>query len=396
MAVETDFKPPMTGTLEITDKQGELIARARQVVDDVAGPALWKAEREEYFPLEIVPAFRDAGLVGGTIPVEWGGQGWDLLTHMLVIEEVSKTSQVLGSYLAVASGPVGSGLYAFGTDAQRERWLRPLAMGDQLAGYGLTEPRSGTDAARMATRAQRTDDGGWMLNGGKRWIDWTGLGDFFLVFARTRPEEPGARGITAFVVERDTPGFTMTRQAGKLGLRALTVGELTFADCEIPDENRIGEEGRGFRVAMSALEDTRLQIAARICGGLASCLELSVAHVKQRELFGSRLADFQLSQTKIADMALAVQATRALTFAAVQRKQAGLPITHEVLSAKLLAQESYMKVAHDAVQLHGGSGIIDSSLVDRHFRDAKISELTGGTNEILRVLVAEQFVGRSR
>ena len=184
MAVETDFKEPMTGTLELTDRQAELIARARQVVDDVAGPALWRAEREEYFPLEIVPAFRDAGLVGATIPERWGGQGWDLLTHMLVIEEVSKTSQVLGSYLAVASGPVGSGLHAFGTDTQKERWLRPLASGDKLAGYGLTEPRSGTDAARMATRAQRTD-GGWRLDGGKRWIDWTGLGDFFLVFART-------------------------------------------------------------------------------------------------------------------------------------------------------------------------------------------------------------------
>jgi alkylation response protein AidB-like acyl-CoA dehydrogenase len=395
MVVQSDVRAPMTGTLELTAQQADLVARARQVVDDVAGPALWKAEREEYFPMEIVPAFRDAGLVGATIPVELGGQGWDLLTHMLIIEEVSKTSQVLGSYLAVASGPVGSGLMAFGTDVQKERWLRPLARGDKLAGYGLTEPRSGTDAARMATRAQRTDEG-WVLNGAKRWIDWTGLGDFFLVFARSRPQEPGARGITGFVIERDTPGFTMTQQKGKLGLRALTVGELRFEHCVIPDENRIGEEGRGFRVAMSALEDTRLQIAARICGGLASCLELSVAHVRQRELFGSRLADFQLSQTKIADMALAVQAARALTFAAVQRKQAGLPVTHEVLSAKLFAQEAYMKASHDAVQLHGGSGIIDASLVDRHFRDAKISELTGGTNEILRVLVAEQFVGRTR
>lgn len=395
MAMDSEVSSALTGTLELTEHQADLISRARTVVDEIAGPALWAAERGEYFPREIVPAFRDAGLIGGTIPVALGGQGWDLLTHMLIIEEVSKTSQVLGSFLAVASGPVGSGLASFGTDTQKERWLRPLARGDMLAGYGLTEPRSGTDAARMATRAERDGDG-WVLNGGKRWIDWTGLGDFFLIFARSRPEEPGARGITGFVVERDTPGFTMTQQKGKLGLRALTVGELNFDDCRIPDANRVGEEGRGFRVAMTALEDTRLQIAARICGGLASCLELSVTHVRQRELFGRRLGDFQLSQTKIADMALAVQAARALTFAAVQRKQAGLPVTHEVLSAKLFAQEAYMRVSHDAVQLHGGSGIIDESLVDRHFRDAKISELTGGTNEILRVLVAEQFVGRTR
>jgi alkylation response protein AidB-like acyl-CoA dehydrogenase len=395
MAVETDFRPPMTGTAALTDEQAELIARARRVVDEVAGPAMFRAERDEAFPMEIIPAFQEAGLVGSTISPEWGGLGWGLITHMLVVEEVSKTSQVLGSYLSVASGPVGSGLNTFGTDEQKERWLRPIAQGDKLAGYGLTEPRSGTDAARMATRAEKID-GGWRLNGGKRWIDWTGLGDFYLVFARSRPEEPGARGITAFVVERDTPGFSTRPQRGKLGLRALTVGELIFEDCEIPDENRIGEEGLGFRVAMSALEDTRLQIAARICGGLAACLELSVEHVRGRELFGSRLADFQMTQTKIADMALAVQSARALTFIAAERKQAGLPVTHEVLSAKLLAQESYMKVAHDAVQLHGGSGIVDSSLIDRHYRDAKISELTGGTNEILRVLLAEQFVGRSR
>jgi alkylation response protein AidB-like acyl-CoA dehydrogenase len=383
------------GAPEITAEQSELLDRARKVVAEVAAPALIKGERGEYFPQEIVPAFRDAGLVGGTIPVELGGLGWDLLTHMLVIEEVSKTSQVLGSYLAVANGPVGTGLMTFGTDEQKERWLRPLASGQTLAGYGLTEPRSGTDAARMATSARRTGDG-WELNGSKRWIDWTGLGDFFLVFARSNPEEPGARGVTAFVVERDTPGFEMTQQKGKLGLRALTVGELHFDGCVVPDENRIGEEGRGFRVAMSALEETRLQIAARICGGLASCLELSVAHARERELFEHRLADFQLSQTKIADMVMAVQAARALTYQAARRKLSGLPVKHEVLCAKLFAQESYMRVAHDAVQLHGGIGIIDDSLVDRHYRDAKISELTGGTNEILRVLLAEQFLGRSR
>jgi alkylation response protein AidB-like acyl-CoA dehydrogenase len=270
-----------------------------------------------------------------------------------------------------------------------------LAAGETLAGYGLTEPRSGTDAARMATRAERVAEG-WRLDGGKMWIDWTGLGDFFLVFARSDPDEPGARGITAFVVERGTAGFEMTQQKGKLGLRALSVGELRFDGCVVPDENRVGEPGQGFRVAMSALEDTRLQIAARICGGLASCLEESVAHVRGRELFGRRLADFQLTQTKIADMALAVQAARLLTYQAARRKAAGLPITHEVVSAKLFAQEAYMRVSHDAVQLRGGRGIVDESLVDRHFRDAKVSELTGGTNEILRVLLAEQLVGRSR
>ncbi len=373
----------------------ELLRRARAVVEEVAGPALWEAEREERFPVEIVPAFRDAGLVGGTIPVELGGLGWDLITHLEIIEEVSKTSQVLGSFLAVPGGPVGAGLMQHGTEEQKERWLRPLASGELLAGYGLTEPRSGTDAARMVTRAERVD-GGWALHGAKRWIDWAPIGDFFLTFARTNPDEPGARGITAFVVERGTPGFETTQQTGKLGLRPLSVGELRFDGCVVPDENRIGEVGAGFRVAMGALEDTRLQIAARICGGLASCLELSVEHARSRELFGSRLADFQLTQTKIADMVVAVECARALTFNAARRKASGEPVRHEILCAKLFCQEAYMRVSHDAVQLHGGLGIVDESLVNRHYRDAKISELTGGTNEILRVLLAEQFVGRTR
>jgi alkylation response protein AidB-like acyl-CoA dehydrogenase len=396
MALDSEARAiPIEGAPEPDPQQAELLERARRVVEEVAADAIAVGEREERFPHEIVPAFREAGLIGGTIPVELGGLGWDLLTHLLVIEEVSRTSQVLGSFLAVPSGPVGAGLLAFGTPEQQERWLRPLASGDTLAGYGLTEPRSGTDAARLATRAERVD-GGWALHGAKRWIDWTGLGDFFLVFARTDPSEPGARGITGFVVERGTPGFEMTQQKGKLGLRALSVGELRFDGCVVPDENRIGAEGQGFKVAMSALEDTRLQIAARICGGLASCLDESVEHVRGRELFGRRLADFQLSQTKIADMVVAVQAARALTYQAARRKAAGLPATREVLCAKLYAQEAYARVSHDAVQLHGGSGIIDESLVDRHFRDAKISELTGGTNEILRVLVAEQVTRRSR
>ena len=393
MAVES--VAPAEGAPELTSEQRELLERARRVVAEVAAPALLKAEREEYFPVEIVPAFREAGLVGGTIPVELGGLGWDLLTHLLVIEEVSKTSQVLGSFLAVPGGPVGSGLMTWGTDAQKERWLKPLAAGDVLAGYGLTEPRSGTDAARMITRAERVD-GGWRLDGAKRWIDWAPIGDFFLTFARTNPDEPGARGITAFVIERGTPGFETTQQKGKLGLRALSVGELHFDGAVVPDENRVGAEGEGFRVAMSALEDTRLQICARICGGLASCLELSVERAQERELFGSRLGDFQLTQTKIADMVMAQQAARALTFAAARRKAAGQPVTHEILCAKLFCQEAYMRVSHDAVQLHGGNGIVDESLVNRHYRDAKISELTGGTNEILRILLAEQFVGRSR
>jgi alkylation response protein AidB-like acyl-CoA dehydrogenase len=379
----------------LSGEQEELLEKARAVVEEKVGPLLWESERHEYFPEEIVPIFAEAGLFGGTIPAEFGGLGWDLITHMLVIEQVSKNSQVLGSYLAVPSGPVGAGLFKYGSREQKERWLKPLAEGTSLAGYGLTEPRSGTDAANMITRAERTADG-WILNGAKMWIDWAEMGDFFLTFARTDPDSKGARGITSFVVERGTEGFSTHPQKGKLGLRSLSVGELRFEDALLPDENRIGEVGKGFRVAMGALEDTRLQIAARVCGGLAGCLEETAQYATGRELFGKTLAGFQLTQSKVADMILALEASRSLTYQAARSKAAGEEATREVIAAKLFAQEAYMRTSHDATQILGGRGIIDETLVNRHYRDAKITELTGGSNEILRLLLSESVLGRQR
>jgi alkylation response protein AidB-like acyl-CoA dehydrogenase len=379
----------------LTEEQAALLEKTRAVVEEKVGPLLWDSERGEYFPQEIVDIFGAAGLFGGTIPTGLGGLGWDLITHMLVIEQASKNSQVLGSYLAVPSGPVGAGLFKHGNQEQKERWLRPLAEGRSLAGYGLTEPRSGTDAANMITRAERSDDG-WVLNGAKMWIDWAEMGDFFLFFARTDPDSKGAKGITGFVVERDTPGFSTHPQKGKLGLRSLSVGELRFEDAVLPDENRVGEVGEGFRVAMGALEDTRLQIAARVCGGLAGCLEETVQWATKREVFGKTLAGFQLTQSKVADMILSLEAARSLTYQAARAKAAGENATKAVIAAKLFAQEAYMRTSHDAVQILGGRGIIDETLVNRHYRDAKITELTGGSNEILRMLVADSVLGRQR
>lgn len=381
--------------IEPTEEQQALCESARRIVEKHVSPLIKEAERDEHFPMSILPPLRDAGLLGGTIPERYGGSGMDHVTHALLLDEVSQTWQVLGSVLGMASGPVGKGLLSFGTEEQQQRWLVPLASGQVLAGYALTEPGSGTDAAAMRTRALRDGDS-YVLNGTKNWIDWAGNGDFFLTFARTDANSTGAAGISAFVVDSGTPGFSTAAIKGKLGMRALTVGELHFEDCRLPVENRIGEEGEGFRVAMSALEEARLAVAARLCGGLAACLEHSAAYAQERELFGGRLADLQLTQTKIADMIVALEAGRALTYRAAQLKDRGLPAGRAVLAAKLYTQEAYMRSSHDAVQLFGAYGMSDEYAVNRNFRDAKVSEVTGGTNEILRVLIAEDVLGRSK
>nr|WP_281273538.1 acyl-CoA dehydrogenase family protein [Euzebya pacifica] len=379
----------------MTSEQAMLRETARAVVESKVLTHMADAERDEQFPPQVVAPLREAGLLGGTIPVEWGGAGLDHVSHALVVEEVSSRWQVLGSLVAMASGPVGRGLLTHGTDAQRERWLRPLAEGTALAGYALTEPDSGSDASAMRTRAERTD-AGYVLTGAKTWIDWANDGDFFLTFARTEPGSVGAKGISAFIVPHDAPGLTTTIMRGKLGMRALSVGELVMDECEVAAENLVGEPGRGFAVAMSALEEARLMVAARISGGIAGVLRAVAAYIEERELFGRKLGDFQMTQAKVADMVVALECARTLTFRAAMLKDRGLPASRAVLTAKLFAQEAYMDVSRDAVQLFGAYGMSEEYEVNRHFRDAKVSEVTGGTSEILRILLSEQVRGRSR
>lgn len=374
------------------DDRRLLLDTAHKVVERYALPLLRDCEAQERFPTEIIPAFRDAGLLGGTIPTEFGGSGLDHLTQVMVIEEVSRHWQVLGSLVAMASGPVGRALLQFGTQEQRDRYLRPLAGGEVLSGYALTEAQSGTDAAAMHSRA-RSDGDGWVLSGTKLWIDWAMEGDFFLTFARTDRDSVGAHGVSAFLVDRGLPGFTTAPIRGKVGMRALSVGELIFDDVPLPASALLGSEGAGFGVAMAALEEARLGVAARALGGIQACLDASVAQARDREVFGQPLAAFQMTQHKIADMVVAAEAARALTYRAAKILDEGGSIAREVLAAKLFAQEAFMRSSHDAVQLFGAYGMTEDADVNRNFRDAKVTEVTGGTNEILRILLAKQVTG---
>ena len=375
-----------------TDEQEMFCETARGIVERHVLDLIPECEREQRFPREIVPAFSKAGLLGGTIPEEYGGGGLDHVSQSLVIEEVSSHWQVLGSLVAMASGPVGRGILTFGTDDQREKFLQPLTKGESLAGYALTEAQSGTDAAAMSTRAVRDGDE-YILNGSKIWIDWATDGDFFLTFARTDEGSSGARGVSAFIVETGTPGFSTLAIDSKMGLRSLTVGELHFDDCRVSAANRLGEEGQGFKIAMSALEEARLGVAARAVGGIRACLEASTEYSNDRHAFGRPIGTFQLTQAKIADMIVAYEASMALTLQAAELLDAGLPAGRAVLAAKLYAQEAFMRSSHDAVQIFGAYGMSEEYTVNRMFRDAKVTEVTGGTNEILRILLAENELG---
>lgn len=368
-----------------------LRATLREFVEQEVRPLIVESEREERLPDSVFAGLRGLGVLGGVIPESYGGSGLSYCDFVVVVEELSRLWQSLGSLVAMASGPVGHALLHFGNDAQRERFLVPLARGEVIAGFGLSEPEAGTDAAAMRARARR-DGENWVLDGRKSWIDWAGNGDFFVVLAKTDPEQ-GVRGVSAFLVERGAPGFSTTVERGKLGMRALTVGDLVFESCVLPADRLLGDEGKGFRVAMSALEDARLGVAARLCGGLRGCLEESTAQARNRHVFGRPLGEYQLTQTKIADMHLSLEAAVLLTRHAAELKDAGGDATLAVLTAKLFAQERFMAAAHDAVQLFGANGVSDEYPVNRFFRDAKVSEITGGTNEILRILIAERVIG---
>jgi hypothetical protein len=354
-------------------------------------PRAAEMDREERFPHELLTKMADLGWMGGTIPPEYGGSGMDFVTLTVIIEELGRFSQPVAALAGHLSTAVGFGLLRFGTDDQRARFLTPAARGEALGGVAVTEPRSGSDVAGMETRARQVE-GGWLLDGAKAWIDGAGDADWFLTFAQTDPGK-GRDGICAFVVERGMQGFSTSVYRNKLGWRPASVGELSFDECFVPDANLVGEAGQGYRVAMTALTYGRLLVAARMTGGIRCCLDASVEYAKNRVVFGQPIAKFQLIQTKLVDMALALDNARFLTYRLATMLDAGERARKEASMAKLYAGEQFMRSAADAVQIHGAYGISEDYPVGRMFRDAKVSEIVEGSNEIHRMLIAEYELG---
>ncbi len=379
---------PMLG---LTDGHERLRARVQALAEEHIVPVLVETDADERFPHEVFAAFGREGLLGGTLPAQYGGAELDNVELTVMCEELGRYSQPIAGLIGGVCTVFGSSLLRFGTEAQRQRYLTPYARGETTGALALTEARSGSDAAGMTTTATKVD-GGWVIDGQKAWIDSTGTADWFMVFAQTDRSQ-GTRGITAFVIERGTPGFTTRAYRNKHGWRPSSVGELNFEGCLVSDDALVGEPGRGYRVALSAVGYGRLQVAARHCGGIRACLDESVAWAQQRELYGHPIADFQLIQAKIVDMSVALDTGRYLTYRFARLLDAGELARREGSMAKVHTAEMLMRCAHDAVQIQGARAIGEESLVGRMFKDAKVSEIVEGANEVQRTLIAEYELG---
>ncbi len=349
------------------------------------------------FPLETVRKMGEMGLMGIEVPEEYGGAGMDTVAYVLAMIEIAKADASHSTVVSVNNSLVNYALMKFGTEEQKRKFLVPVASGQAIGAYSLTEPMSGSDAATMRSRAVLSDDGThYVINGRKSWVTSGPVAEIVLLFTMTEPEK-GHHGITAFLIETDKPGFHRGKVEPKLGIRASATSELIFEDYRCPVENVLGQPGQGFKIAMTALDAGRIGIAAQAVGIAEAAYEASLEYARQREAFGRRIGEFQLIQGKIADMKTKLEAARLLTFnaalAKIRSAQTGERYTTEASMAKLFASEAAMWITHQAVQIHGGMGYSKELPVERYFRDAKITEIYEGTSEIQRVVIARNELG---
>ncbi len=354
-------------------------------------PRVAEYDREERLPLDLLQRMAELGFFGGVVPVEDGGLGLDYVTFVDMVEEISKTCQIMGTLVSMPSGLVGASLQRFGTAEQKDRWLRPLAQGSIFGAAGVTEPRSGSDVAGMNT-VYRRDGDDVVLNGAKAWISNLDIGAFFVTFA-TRDRSLGRAGITAFIVPRDTPGLGLYPYKDKLGFRPISTGELVFDDLRLPADAVLGEEGRGFEVAMTAVERGRLGVAARAVGVAHACLDDSVAYAKEREAFGQPIASFQIVQSRITDMAVGATTARLLVRSCAGALDEGRRARELTSMAKMYASDVAARSASDAVQIHGAAGVSPDHRVGRMYRDAKVLQIVEGSNDLHRALIGEIELG---
>ena len=362
----------------------------RDFADRELAPRAAAYDESGDFPWDNIRGLASMGLLGLTIDEEYGGSGGTARQLALAMEEIARgcaaTSVIFVAHLSLCAQFINM----FGTEGQKRRFVPPLASGEKLGAFALTEPGSGSDAAALRTTATKSN-GGYILNGSKLFITNASEADTFVVMVSHDPEQ-GARGIDALVVERDTKGLTITPQHGKMGMRASTTSEMVFQDCPVPGENRLGDEGNGFRQAMQMLTASRVAIAAQCVGIARAAFEASVRYAKQREAFGQPLADFQAIQWMIADMATSIDAARLLVHHAATLLDKGLPFVVEASKAKLFASRVAVESADKGVQIHGGAGYFAPTPVERYFRDAKVTEIYEGTSEIQRLVIARNIL----
>jgi butyryl-CoA dehydrogenase len=376
--------------LALTDEQ-ELVQRtARDFAREKVLPIAREIDEKGKIPPALISEMASLGFLGIYVPESYGGAGLDALSYALVCEEINRacasTGVVMSSHVSLVVDP----LLHYGTDAQKDRFLRPLARGDKIGCFALSEPASGSDAAAMRTSARREGDS-WVLNGTKNFITNGASADVALVFAQTDPDAR-KRGIAAFLVEKGTPGFSVGKLEHKLGIRGSDTAQLLFQDCRVPTANLLGEAGAGFKIALATLDGGRISIAAQAVGIARACLEDSLAYAKEREAFGKKIVEFQAIQWKLADMATEIDAARLLVWRAATLKDRGEDHILAAAQAKLFASDVAVRAARECVQIFGGYGYLTDFPAERHYRDAKITEIYEGTSEIMNLVIAEEIL----
>ncbi|WP_242216980.1 acyl-CoA dehydrogenase [Bacillus cereus group sp. BfR-BA-01380] len=365
----------------------------RKMVRDFArnevAPTAAERDEEERFDRALFDQMADLGLTGIPWPEEYGGIGSDYLAYVIAVEELSRVCASTGVTLSAHTSLAGWPIFTFGTEEQKQKYLRPMAEGKKIGAYALTEPGSGSDAGGMKTTAKRDGDH-YILNGSKIFITNGGIADIYVVFALTDSEST-QRGTSAFIVESDAPGFSVGKKESKLGIRSSPTTEIIFEDCRIPAENLLGEEGQGFKIAMQTLDGGRNGIAAQAVGIAQGALDAAAQYAKERHQFGKPIAAQQGIGFKLADMATGVEAARLLTYQAAWLESEGLPYGKESAMSKLFAGDTAMKVTTEAVQVFGGYGYTKDYPVERFMRDAKITQIYEGTQEIQRLVISRML-----
>jgi butyryl-CoA dehydrogenase len=389
----------------LNDHQKLIRDTVRQFMENEVRPSVRQRDREGRFPTEEIKKLAELGCCGMLVPEEWGGPGLDTISYVLMLEEVARVDAAMATSLGVTNSAVQAPLLGFGNDAQKKKYLRRLASGEILGSFCLTEPQAGSDAAGIQTRATRSNvgpqvgaglqggaaEGGvYRLNGSKTWVSNGSVAGVFLVFAKTDPDA-GGRGITAFLVEPNFKGFRVGRHEEKMGQHSSPSVEIILNDCEVPVENRLGEEGQGLKIALSALDGGRIGIAALAVGLAQGALDAAAKYAKQRRAFGKNIAEFQAIQWMLADMQTEIEAARGLVYHAAWLKDSGGRMGAAASKAKLYASEMVNRVAAKAVQIHGSVGYSRETDVERMYRDARVVTIYEGTSEVQRMIIARDL-----
>lgn len=371
-------------------EEHEMIRKmVRDFAEKEVAPTAAERDEEERFDREIFDKMAELGLTGIPWPEEYGGIGSDYLAYCIAVEELSRVCASTGVTLSAHTSLAGWPIYKFGSEEQKQKYLKPMAQGEKIGGYGLTEPGSGSDAGGMRTTACLEGDH-YILNGSKIFITNGGIADIYVVFALTDPSSKH-KGTSAFIIEKDFPGFSVGKKEKKLGIRSSPTTEIIFEECKVPKENLLGQEGEGFKIAMMTLDGGRNGIAAQAVGIAQGALDASVAYAKERHQFGKPIAANQGISFKLADMATSIEASRLLTYQAAWLESNGLPYGKESAMSKLLAGDTAMKVTTEAVQIFGGYGYTKDYPVERYMRDAKITQIYEGTQEIQRLVISRML-----